>query len=68
MPTSLSATSPQLWDTPRNGDPQPPGLLCSAALLFGEEIAPRIHENDLHGDGITCSQVAELVQKGHFQW
>jgi len=28
LPTSLSATSPRLWDTPRDGDPPLPVQLC----------------------------------------
>ena len=41
LPTSLSATSPRLWNTPRDGDPPPlPGQLCSASPLFGEETFP----------------------------
>lgn len=37
LPTSLGATSPWLWDTPRDGDPTTPGQLCQHLSALTEK-------------------------------
>ena len=59
LPTSLSATSPWLWDTPKDGAPHSLGSCASAQLLSGEGIVPHTHLT-LPGHNVRPSKPSPL--------
>jgi len=65
---SPSATSPQLWDTSRDGDSASSlGSCANTSLLFGEKIVPNI-QPDLPWHNLRLSPLVLLLLSGSRGW
>lgn len=69
LPTSLSATSPQLWDTSRDGDSPTSLGSCDSACgvwIGMDMVTQRSNNPSTHGNGYRCPSPAGLQSKMSF--